>query len=144
MPAVCIWRRAALLDAVFILSAPAQEACVDCHGPGGNSTSDGIPSIAGQPKLFIENQLVLMREQLRPAPQMLPIVQGMKDAEIIRLAEHFSKLPAKSVQTSTADPKLVEQGRARARVLRCGVCHLSDFKGQRVVLFFYPKDDTPG
>jgi thioredoxin-dependent peroxiredoxin len=21
---------------------------------------------------------------------------------------------------------------------------LSDFKGQRVVLFFYPKDDTPG
>jgi cytochrome c553 len=64
---------------------------------------------------------------------MLPIVQGMKDAEIIRLAEHFSKLPARSVQTSKPDPKLAEHGKARAKVLRCGVCHLSDFKGQNHV-----------
>ena len=53
-----------------------------CHGPGGNSVTPGIPSIAGQPKLFLENQLVLIREELRPSPQMLPVVQGMKDAEI--------------------------------------------------------------
>jgi cytochrome c553 len=93
----------------------------------------GIPSIAGQPKLFLETQLVLIREELRPSPQMLPIVQGMKDAEIVRLAEHFSKLPAKSTAAAPADPALAKQGMARAQALRCGVCHLSDFSGQNQV-----------
>ena len=62
-----------------------------CHGPGGNSVIAGIPSIAGQPKLFIENQLVLFREELRASPQMLPVVKGMKDAELTRLAEHLDR-----------------------------------------------------
>ncbi|MGH6610581.1 MAG: c-type cytochrome [Burkholderiaceae bacterium] len=132
---ISAWRRAAaaLFAAIFIFEVSAQEACIACHGPDGNSVTAGIPSIAGQPKLFIENQLVLIREQLRPSPQMLPIVQGVKDAEIIRLAEHFSKLPAKPVQTGKSDLKLAERGRTRAKELRCGVCHLSDFKGQRQI-----------
>ena len=29
---------------------------------------------------------------------MLPVVKGLKDAEIIKLAEHFSKLPAKGME----------------------------------------------
>ena len=68
-----------------------------------------------------------------PAPQMQPIVKGMKDAEISRLAEHFSKLPAKSMEGAPADAALVKQGQARAQALRCGVCHLSDFSGQNQV-----------
>jgi len=124
---------AALLTALVFSLATAQEPCAACHGPGGNSVTPGIPSIAGQPKLFLETQLVLIREELRPSPQMLPIVQGMKDAEITRLAEHFSKLPAKSVASGPADPALMKQGMARAQALRCGVCHLSDFSGQNQV-----------
>jgi cytochrome c553 len=104
-----------------------------CHGPGGNSVTAGVPSIAGQPKVFIENQLVLMREELRPAPQMQPIVKGMKDAEIARLAEHFSRLPAKPAGNAPADAKLMQQGMERAKALRCGVCHLSSFGGQNQV-----------
>jgi cytochrome c553 len=111
----------------------SQEACLACHGPDGNSVTENIPSIAGQPKLFIETQLVLMREELRPAPQMQPIVKGMKDVEITRLAEHFSKLPARSMASGPADPRLMKQGAARARALRCGVCHVSDFSGQKQV-----------
>jgi cytochrome c553 len=124
---------AGLLTALFSSLAASQEACLQCHGPDGNSVTAGIPSIAGQPKLFIENQLVLMRDELRPAPQMLPIVKGMKDAEISRLAEHFSKLPAKSMASGPADPALVTQGAARAKDLRCGVCHTSDFGGQNQI-----------
>jgi cytochrome c553 len=124
---------AGLLTAFFVLPAASQEACLACHGPGGNSVTAGVPSIAGQPKLFTENQLVLMREGLRPAPQMQPIVQGMKDAEISRLAEHFSKLPATPAQTGRADAALVKQGEVRAKALRCGVCHLADFSGQNQV-----------
>ncbi len=132
MPGVKRWRWATgLLTAIVVFEAPAQESCMTCHGPGGNSTSPVIPSIAGQPKLFIENQLVLIREELRPSPQMLPVVKGMKDAEITRLAEHFSKLSAKSTETGKPDPKLTQRGMERAKALRCGVCHVSDFKGQK-------------
>ena len=127
------WRWAALLAAVFFVPAHAQETCTACHGPGGNSVMPGVPSIAGQPKLFIETQLVLIREELRPAPQMLPVVKGMKDAEITRLAQYFSELPAKSMESGKADPKLMKIGAARAKALRCGVCHVSDFSGQKQV-----------
>jgi cytochrome c553 len=124
---------AGLLIALCSSFAPSQEACLQCHGPDGNSVTPGIPSIAGQPRLFIETQLVLMREEQRPAPQMQPVVKGMKDAEISRLAEHFSKLPAKPMASGPSDPALMKQGAARAKDLRCGICHTSDFGGQNQI-----------
>jgi cytochrome c553 len=126
-------RRAILLAALFSSPGFSQEPCLACHGPDGNSVTAGIPSIAGQPKLFLETQLVLIREELRPAPQMLPLVRGMKDAEITRLAEHFSRLPARSAASGPADAGLMKQGAARAKALRCGVCHTADFGGQNQV-----------
>jgi cytochrome c553 len=126
-------RWAFLAAALFYLEAWGQEPCKACHGPDGNSVIQGIPSIAGQPKLFIETQLVLMREEIRPAPQMAPLVKGMPDKEIVRLAEHFSKLSAKSVAAGPANPALVKRGQELGKKLRCGVCHLSDFSGQNQV-----------
>ena len=119
--------------ALRFADASAQDLCAACHGAGGNSVTPRIPSIAGQPKLFVETQLVLMREELRSAPAMQPIVKDMKDADISRYAGHFSKLPAKSTESGPADPKLVERGRERAGALRCGVCHVSDYSGQNQV-----------
>jgi cytochrome c553 len=119
--------------ALFSFAVCSQEACKACHGPDGNSVTQGIPSIAGQPKLFIETQLVLMREEIRPAPQMAPLVKGMPDKEIVRLAEHFSKLPARSVAAGPTNPALVKRGQELGKKLRCGVCHLSDFSGQNQV-----------
>lgn len=119
--------------ALFISVAGAQDRvqlCAACHGEDGNSANPEVPSIAGQPKLFLENQLILLREELRRSDQMLPVVKGMKDAEIVKLAEHFSRLPAKSMETAPADAAAVKQGRAKAKELRCGICHLSDFRGQ--------------
>ena len=92
-----------------------------------------MPSIAGQPKLFIETQLVLFREEIRKSEQMAPVVRGLKDPEIIKLAEHFSKLPAKSMASGPADAALMKQGMARAKALRCGICHLADFRGQNQI-----------
>jgi cytochrome c553 len=129
-------RWAILAAALFLSPVFSQERvglCAACHGDDGNSTNPQIPSIAGQPKLFIENQLVLFREELRRSDQMLPVVKGLKDAEIVRLAEHFSKLPAKGMESGASDPKLVKIGTERAKALRCGICHLSDFRGQNQV-----------
>jgi cytochrome c553 len=129
--------RRALLAALFVpLSCLAQDRpqqCAACHGAGGNSTTQGIPSIAGQPKLFIENQLVLFREELRRSAAMLPVVKGMKDAEIVKLAEHFAKLPAKVTTAGNLDKELFSKGRGLSKKLRCGVCHLPDFRGQNQV-----------
>jgi len=125
--------RWALLTALFVSSVFAQERlqlCAACHGEDGNSTNPQVPSIAGQPKLFIENQLILFREELRRSEQMLPVVKGLKDAEIIKLAEHFSKLPAKSMETAPVNDALIKTGAEKAKALRCGVCHLADFRGQ--------------
>jgi len=128
--------RWALLTAFFCSFVLAQERaqlCAACHGEGGNSTNPQVPSIAGQPKLFLETQLVLFREELRKSDQMLPVVKGLKDAELVKLAEHFSKLPARTMEAGTPDPQLMKTGIERAKALRCGVCHLSDFRGQNQI-----------
>src|SRR5918999_2580073 len=131
------WKgRWALLTALFscaVFSQDRIQLCAACHGQDGNSTNPQIPSIAGQPKLFLENQLILFREELRKSEQMAPVVKGLKDPEIIKLAEHFSKLPAKVMDTAPANPALVKQGTARAKELRCGICHLADFTGQNQI-----------
>jgi cytochrome c553 len=133
----CSWKgRWALLTALFISAASAQERlqlCAACHGPDGNSVNPQIPSIAGQPKLFVENQLILFREELRKSEQMAPVVKGMKDPEVIKLAEHFSKQPAKVMETGAGDKALTQRGVQRAKELRCGICHLSDFSGQNQI-----------
>ena len=129
-------RWAWLLTALFVSQACGQDRlqlCAACHGDDGNSTNPQVPSIAGQPKLFIETQLVLFREELRKSEQMLPVVKGMKDAEIVKLAEHFSKLPAKGMEGEAPDKSLMKTGQERAKALRCGICHLSDFRGQNQV-----------
>jgi cytochrome c553 len=129
-------RWAFLLTALFsslVLPQEKLQLCAACHGPDGNSVNPEVPSIAGQPKLFIENQLILFREELRRSDQMLPVVKGLKDPEIIKLAEHFSKLPAKSMETGKADATLVKRGTQRAKELRCGICHLADFSGQNQI-----------
>jgi cytochrome c553 len=131
------WKgRWALLTVLFSFPCFSQERiqlCAACHGEDGNSTNAQIPSIAGQPKLFLENQLILFREELRKSDQMLPVVKGLKDPDIIKLAEHFSKLRAKGMESGVADPKLMKIGVEKAKALRCGVCHLSDFSGQNQI-----------
>jgi len=129
-------RWACVLTAFFSVVVFSQEKiqlCAACHGPEGNSPDPKIPSIAGQPKLFIETQLVLFREELRKSEQMLPIVRGMKDPEIIKLAEHFSKLTSKGMESGKPDAALLKTGAEKAKALRCGICHTADFGGQNQV-----------
>ena len=127
-------RWAFLLTALFssfLCSQERLQLCSACHGEDGNSTNPQIPSIAGQPQLFVETQLVLFREELRKSDQMLPVVKGLKDADIVKLAEHFSKLPGKGMETGAANPALMKVGSEKTKALRCGICHLSDFSGQK-------------
>jgi cytochrome c553 len=103
--------------------------CNACHGEGGNSVTPGTPSLAGQPAIFLENQLVLLREGMREVPQMATAVQGLKDAEIRAIARYYAaQKPA--APRGKPDPALMQQGAVLANKLHCGSCHETDFRGR--------------
>ena len=119
--------------AVSAQPPPAMLAtCAACHGPGGNSQIAQTPSLAGQPKLFVENQLVLIREGLRDVPQMKSLMAGMSDETIIALAQHFAAL-APAPKALPVNQERVRLGAATASKMLCGTCHLSDYTGQKQV-----------
>ena len=122
--------------AVASASAQAQPAgvpgCTACHGPAGNSLVPSIPSIAGQPKIFLENQLVLIREGLRDVPAMKAVMGGLVDEEIIALARYFAAQAALTPLGAVQDAK-VRAGAKISRLALCGTCHLPDYSGQAQV-----------
>lgn len=115
------------------LPAPATLAvCGACHGPSGNSPSPAIPSIAGQPKIFIENQLVVIREGLRDVPVMKDSVAKLTDEEIVALAKHYSAQPLVPPAVSV-DTEKAARGAALSKKALCGTCHLPGYTGQQQV-----------
>ncbi len=109
------------------------QACTACHGAGGNSPVPGIPSIAGQPRIFLENQLVLIREGLRDVPSMKAVMGGLDDEQIVALARHFSAQTALPPGASAPQPERLRAGAALSRQALCGTCHLPDYTGQNQV-----------
>jgi len=123
-----------LLPAAAAAQLPAEvlATCNVCHGAGGNSETPKTPSLAGQPKLFIETQLVLIREGLRDVAEMKGVMDRMTDAAIIALATHYAAQPlAPNAAMVNADK--ARRGEELSRKLLCGTCHLPDYSGQKQV-----------
>jgi cytochrome c553 len=134
----------AALCSVAALAQPSREhlaVCGGCHGANGQSAITGTPSLAGQPKLFIENQLVIMREGLRDVPAMKPVIADLKDADISALATHYAALPAKAAPAPTQSDK-AKAGAALAQRLLCNTCHLPDYAGQQQVPRLAAQDEA--
>lgn len=122
---------------VFLTTSPSwgqvspqrQALCAACHGADGNSQIKGIPSLAAQPKLFLENSLILMREGMREVPAMKGMLDGVTDAEVIELANFYSAL---TLVTPPADTQadLFNKGEQLASGMRCGICHLPNYMGR--------------
>ena len=121
--------------------APGPEACTACHGPGGNSQVATMPSIAAQPRTFLENQLVLIREGLRDVPAMKAVMGSLSDEQIVALAKHFSALPALPAVAALSalaapgepQPAKLRAGAALSQRGLCGSCHLPGYVGQSQV-----------
>ena len=106
-----------MLAALFISVAHAQvgerlKSCATCHGADGNSVTQGVPSIAGQPKIFLENYLVMTREGIRGAGDMQVLMKGVSDRDIVELARHYSTLPART-EPGPVDQKLFRRGQGQ-------------------------------
>jgi cytochrome c553 len=114
-----------------IAAAAAIPLCETCHGSGGNSTKAGIPSIAGQPQTFLENQLIYFREGLRNAPVMEPLMKGVKDEEVVALGKHFaSQQVTPPAGATAADAAALARAKELAAQRHCGQCHLPDYRGR--------------
>jgi cytochrome c553 len=108
---------------------PRLELCVACHGPQGNSQNPQIPSLAGQPKIFVENQSVLIREGLRDIPTMKGVLDGLSDPELIALAQYFAnQKPAP--MAGAVDTARYFRGKELASQSLCGSCHLPMYQGR--------------
>jgi cytochrome c553 len=103
--------------------------CADCHSPGSPRLSQDYPLLAGQPKTFLENQMIMIREGLREIPMKKGIFDNVSDQEIILIAQHFSKQRIGTVQTPK-DNALFLRGEKVAKDLLCGTCHLPNYAGR--------------
>jgi len=64
--------------------------CANCHGTTGNAKG-AMPSLAGQPKNVIVEQMRAFRDGKRPATLMHQLAKGYTDQQIELIADHFSR-----------------------------------------------------
>jgi cytochrome c553 len=109
------------------------ELCVGCHGEGGISQTENIPSLAGQPDQFIQWQLVFFRAGTRKNEQMQPIVEQISNDDIRNLGAYFASLaPPKAIKPDD-NPDLSQKGAQAAAGRRCASCHTDSFAGTKAV-----------
>ncbi len=104
--------------------------CSSCHGADGHAVQPAVPHLAGQPRLFTENRLVMMREGLSVAPSHpAGLLDGLSDADLVALATHFASQP-RNAQRPPRDEVRAARGQAASQRTLCGSCHLPDYRGR--------------
>src|SRR5438552_9631721 len=78
------------------------EPCKSCHGPDGNATIPGTPSIPGHPTFFTHWQLIKYRDGRRKDPQMSPFAASLSDADMADLAAYYAAQRALPRPATTA------------------------------------------
>jgi cytochrome c553 len=108
------------------------EPCGSCHGPDGNATLPGIPSLAGQPDLYTHWQLLKFRDGRRKDPQMSPFAANLSDTDMADLAAYYATQRPRPRPAAT-DPAKVAIGQRLADVHHCTSCHRPGLVGQQQV-----------
>jgi cytochrome c553 len=99
-------RRCVALAAVIVAataSSPAMAAdakagrvkagpCVACHGDNGLSVQPNAPHLAGQPAMYIADQLRQFRTGKRPSEVMAVIAKPLSDADIDDMAAWYASI----------------------------------------------------
>jgi cytochrome c553 len=67
-------------------------ACAVCHGPAGLSTLPNAPNLAGQPAVYVEEQLRSFRSGRRRHEVMNVVAKPLSDADIADLAAWFAAI----------------------------------------------------
>ena len=108
------------------------ELCVGCHGENGISQLENIPSLAAQPDLFIQWQLVFFRAGTRKNEQMQPVVEQLTNEDIRNLGAYFASL-APPQAPADDNPDMSKKGAQAAAGRRCASCHTDSYAGTKAV-----------
>jgi cytochrome c553 len=93
-----IFLLATLMLSSSALAADAQSgrakagACALCHGQSGISTLPEAPHLAGQPAIYVEEQLRSYRSGKRQNEVMNVVAKPLSDADIADLAAWFAAI----------------------------------------------------
>jgi cytochrome c553 len=112
------------------------EACAGCHGEKGISEIENTPSLAGQPDLFIQWQLIFFRAGARKSEVMGPIAEQLSNDDVRDLGAYFASLkPPDGTAAAAPDDHLdlTEAGKKVAAAGRCASCHGEGFAGSKAV-----------
>ena len=67
-------------------------ACTTCHGEHGAGTLPNAPHLAGQPAIYLADQLRQFRSGRRPSEVMAVIARPLSDADIDDLAAWYASV----------------------------------------------------
>jgi cytochrome c553 len=109
------------------------ELCSGCHGENGISQMENIPSLAAQPDLFIQWQLVFFRSGTRKNEQMQPILEQIDNNDIRNLGAYFASLKPPEGKKPDDNPDLSAKGAQAAVGRRCASCHTESYGGTKAV-----------
>ena len=109
------------------------ELCTSCHGEGGISQTENIPSLAGQPDQFIQWQLVFFRAGTRKNEQMQPVIEQINNDDIRNLGAYFASLTPPKATKPDDNPDLSKKGAQAAAGRRCASCHTDTYAGTKAV-----------
>jgi cytochrome c553 len=73
--------------------------------------------------------LVMIREGMRPVPQMQGMLDKVTDEDFVFFAKYFSELPVKS-SSPQIDAAKAKKGADIADRALCGSCHQKDYSGK--------------
>jgi cytochrome c553 len=113
--------------------------CLACHGESGQSATEQIPSLGGQPAPYLLIQIYLFREKQRASAakkddQMIQVMSemtnGFTDDDLRNFSDYIARLPAPKPPADSGDPARLQRGRALITQHRCNSCHNLDLSGR--------------
>jgi cytochrome c553 len=107
--------------------------CTPCHGEAGISETENTPSLAGQPDLFLQWQLVFFHSGSRKNEVMQPIAEQINNEDIRNLGAYFASLTPTKASVPDDNPDLSKKGAQAAAGRRCASCHGDTFAGTKAV-----------
>jgi cytochrome c553 len=107
--------------------------CTPCHGETGISQTENTPSLAGQPDLFLQWQLVFFRSGSRKNEIMQPMADQLSNEDVRSLSAYFASLPPPRASAPVDNPDLSKKGAEAAAGRRCASCHTDTFAGTKAV-----------
>jgi cytochrome c553 len=104
-----------------------------CHGETGISQTENTPSLAGQPDLYLQWQLVFLRSGSRKNEIMQPMAEQLSNEEVRNLGACFASLSPPKASAPDDNPDLSKKGAQAAAGRRCASCHGDRFAGTKAV-----------